>query len=245
VPAPLARHVAASVAHSLGEADIPATDDAGQAARYRLRGVVEPAAAGQAATTAAVIHWTVLDAEGTPVGVHDQDVAGTKAQWEGGDPYLVGQLGADAALALSQVLNDAENGVAPPAPDTLAVDAVRGAPGDGNRALTQAIRKALAGGGYVIVDAGRPAAYRLSGDVSVAPATGGRQATRIVWRVVALDGTQDGRSVGRAAQENTVPAGSLDGAWGEAATAIAEAALPGIGEVLKRDQPGQGTGLGN
>ena len=245
VPAPLARHVAAAVSYHLSEIDIPATDSPGMAARYRLKGVVEPMADSQAAPQAAIIHWTLLDAEGSPVGIHDQDVSGTRADWERGEPYLIGRVGAAAALALAQVVNDAESGVAPPPADSLLVETVQGAPGDGNRSLTQAIRKALVGNGFVVVENGRPAAYRLIGEVAVAPPQGGRQSTRIVWRVVAIDGTESGRAVGRAAQENLVPAGSLDGVWGEAATAVAEAAIPGIGEVLKRDRPAaEGAALG-
>ena len=102
----------------------------------------------------------------------------------------------------------------------------------------QAIRRALVSNGMPVVEAGQPSAYRLMGDVDVAPPQAGRQAVRIVWRVVAVDGTQVGRAVGRAAQENLVAAGSLDGAWGDAAIAISAAAVSGIADILKRDNGG-------
>ena len=233
VAPPLARHVAAAVTFHLGQIDVPATDIAAIAARYRLVGAAEPAEAPHAA----VIHWTLLDAEGSPVGVHEQDVLGSWADWESGEPYLIGRVGAEAAQALAQVVLDADTGIDAPPADSLIVETVKGAPGDGNRALTQAIRQALAGGGYTVIEAGQPAAYRLLGEVEVAPPQAGRQATRIVWRVVALDGTAGGRAVGRAAQENQVPAGSLDGPWGPAAAAIADAAVSCIADIIKRDRP--------
>lgn len=235
IPAPLARHVAAAVAYHLGQIDIPATTGTAAGARYRLSGVVTGEAA---APDVAVIHWTLLDADGNAVGIHAQGIGGPQAAWEGGDPRLIGQVGAEAAVALARVIADADTGVAPPPAGSLRIEAVRGAPGDGNRALAQAIRRELAGSGIPVVEVGQPSAYRLIGEVDVAAPMAGRQATRIVWRVIALDGTEAGRAVGRAAQENVVAAGSLDGAWGEAARAIAAAAAPGIADILKRDSGG-------
>ncbi len=235
VPVPMARRVAAAVAYHLGRIDIPATDGVATGARYRLTGTVTDDAV---APEVAIVHWTLFDADGNAVGVHDQGISGSVAEWEGGDSNLIGQVAVDAATALARVIADAEVGIAPPPAGSLAVEAVRGAPGDGNRALMQAIRRALVSNGMPVVEAGQPSAYRLMGDVDVAPPQAGRQAVRIVWRVVAVDGTQVGRAVGRAAQENLVAAGSLDGAWGDAAIAISAAAVSGIADILKRDNGG-------
>jgi hypothetical protein len=43
-----------------------------------------------------------------------------------------------------------------------------------------------------------------------------------------------GKVLGDVKQANDIPAGSLDGGWGGAATAVAEAAATGIFDVVKR-----------
>ena len=232
IPEPLARQMAGKIAEHLGRIDIPAVVGTARNARYRLIGTVNDTVP---APDVAVVHWLLLDADGNAVGVHDQGIGGTLEDFMSGEPRLLERIGAMAARALARVTADADSGIAPPAAGSLMVEAVQGAPGDGNGALARAMRQALVRGGLPVVDAGYPSAYRLLGEVDITPPQAGRQAVRIVWRVVARDGTPSGRAVGRAAQENVLAAGSLDGAWGEAATAIASAAAQGIADIIKRD----------
>ncbi len=109
---------------------------------------------------------------------------------------------------------------------------VSGAPGDGNGALTRGIRAALATRGYALADTPRAARYLLAGSVALGKAEAGRQPVRIVWEVT----DAQGQVLGRAVQENDVAAGSLNGAWGPIAAAVAGAAVPGIADVVRRSQ---------
>jgi len=123
-----------------------------------------------------------------------------------------------------------------PPPKTLAawtnpviiVRHVEGAPGDGNQSLTIAIRDALKGRDLQVTDDPRQAAFVLQGQVAIGPPAGGRQPAKIVWHVT----THNGGLVGKATQENAIPAGSLDGAWGQVAYLIANAAVDGIQELF-------------
>ena len=56
----------------------------------------------------------------------------------------------------------------------------------------------------------------------------GRQYVRIIWRV----NTVTGEEVGKAVQENTVVAGSLNGEWGQVAEAVSYAAVRGISDLF-------------
>lgn len=124
----------------------------------------------------------------------------------------------------------------PPTPDPNAwarapiflVRPVYGAPGTGNRELTQSVRSELQARGAQITDNPALASHVMQGSVRVSPAFGGKQKTRIVWLVT----TVSGEELGTATQENAVAAGSLDGGWGVIAGHIAEAAVDGVQELF-------------
>jgi hypothetical protein len=108
------------------------------------------------------------------------------------------------------------------------VKPVQGAPGDGNAALTQAIRAALAASAFEVSDDPGQAGYVLQGIVRMEPPFAGRQKTKIIWMVT----TMAGEEVGSAVQENAVKEGSLNGAWGQTAHVVTAAAVDGIQRLL-------------
>jgi len=101
---------------------------------------------------------------------------------------------------------------------------VVGAPGNGNRELTAAIKQALRARDLTISEDPRQAGYVVAGKVVVSAPVNGRQQTSIIWTVKTLSGQE----VGRAVQENAVRAGSLDGRWGRVADIVAKAAANGV-----------------
>jgi hypothetical protein len=105
---------------------------------------------------------------------------------------------------------------------------VEGAPGDGNVALTNAMRDALRKRDLTVTDDPRQAGFVIEGRVQVGPNVNGRQQTKIVWAV----NTITGQEVGKAVQENAVQAGSLDGSWGRIADIVTNAAVVGIQELF-------------
>ena len=74
----------------------------------------------------------------------------------------------------------------------------------------------------------------LDADVAVAKPKGGKQNVKIVWHVRRKDG---GDEIGTVGQENDVPAGLLDGAWGDVAYMVAVSAQDGIMELVARGAP--------
>ncbi len=107
------------------------------------------------------------------------------------------------------------------------VPQVAGAPGDGSSSLANALRAELMRNG-VGPAAGGASSYRVVGRVKMGKASGGQQPIKIDWVVK----DPQGRDLGTVSQENQIPAGSLDGAWGSTANAAATAAAQGILKLL-------------
>ena len=105
---------------------------------------------------------------------------------------------------------------------------MRGAPGNGNEALTAALKTALRGRDLTISEDPRQAGFVIQGVVNTGEPVSGRQYIRIIWRVDTVTGDE----VGKAVQENTVIAGSLDGEWGHVAEVVSNAAVRGIKDLF-------------
>ena len=118
--------------------------------------------------------------------------------------------------------------VHPVRPPVFLIKPVKGAPGDGNLALTRSMRDSLSAKDIAISDDPRQATYVLEGAVRVDPPFAGRQKTRIIWMVTTIEGDQ----IGSAVQENAVRQGSLDGQWGQVAAIVSEAAVEGIQKLF-------------
>jgi hypothetical protein len=113
-------------------------------------------------------------------------------------------------------------------PRPLVFRGVQGAPGDGDQALGREVGKLLAQSGARMTNTPEPGALFLTAQVSKTPgATSDRIA--IVWQVQ----DSNGANVGQVTQENDVPRGMLDNAWGEDAIYAAEGARDGIMELLQ------------
>ncbi|MGF1650724.1 MAG: hypothetical protein ACFCUN_09755 [Hyphomicrobiaceae bacterium] len=109
---------------------------------------------------------------------------------------------------------------------------VTGAPGDGNTALAEAISNELARGGVAMTNSPGPRTNGVNATVALGMPNNGKQPIEINWKVTA----PDGRELGTVAQKNEIPAGSLDGAWGETAKVAAAAAAEGVLRLLRRDR---------
>jgi hypothetical protein len=114
------------------------------------------------------------------------------------------------------------------------VPAVTGAPGDGNTSLAAAMRRILAKEGVPAAD-NHKGAYSVRGKVSVGAANNGEQDIKIEWHV--YDG--HGSFVAAVTQNNKIPAGRLDGAWGSIADDAASGAAGKIKQVIADHQAGK------
>ena len=77
----------------------------------------------------------------------------------------------------------------------------------------------------------------MRGTVRVVPIGGGQERVEIQWSVANPGGDERGRVV----QLNDIPAGSLNGYWGDVASAVAQEAAGGVRDVILR-QSGRAPG---
>jgi hypothetical protein len=176
--------------------------------------------------------WALTAADGSIVTTFTQPVP--RAVWQSPDPQRLKLLATEAAGILSARLTDPD---AQPRRDASAVEATRpkvriepiaGLPGDGDKALVQALRLALEAAGLDIVPAG--GAYVVRGLASVSPAKSGDDLLSVAWQIRrAVDGGQ----MASINQEGEVPRGRLKGPWGGLARDIAEGGAAGIISVVR------------
>ena len=224
----LATAYAEALAQALQAQDIPAV--AGDP--LPLDWMVEVTATRQAAGIQP--RYVLRDADGGLLGETGGRMVGTR-DWQAGDPAGVRRAAAEGAAALAALVarvdaqrrtgDERATGAPPP---TVLLRPVRGAPGDGNRSLTARMAERLAALGYLVQDRAEGAAFAVQGVVEMAPAGRGQQRVEIVWTV----SRRDGHDLGRVLQLNQVPAGSLNGLWGDVAFVVAQEAAGGVRDVI-------------
>ncbi len=162
-----------------------------------------------------------------------------------GGPATTGSSGAynpSGGLATASNADSAERRVAAaepkatvkPAPNTKAIRAVavpqvKGAPGAGNRELTAAMRQVLKNAGWPVRSKPGDDTLTVRGKVKVGQKQKGKQPITLAW--VVSDPTGD--VLGTVKQANKVPAGSVDRGFGPNAKYVAQAAAPGIFNLVK------------
>ncbi len=227
----------------------------GGKATYTLRGYLIASNEGKGSKISYI--WDVNDAQGTRVArVSGDEVIATRS---GGDPWsgvdsaairsIAGKTTSQLAASLSRgggsvsAVAAASDGAVPvatastPPPSAASAKAsgvvvapVSGAPGDGQRSLTTALKKRLYAGGIKLANGTASNVYMVKGSVKLAEASGGKQSIRIDWLV--LD--PSGKKLGTVSQQNMIPKGSLNGPWGAIADAAAGAAAAGIIKLLPK-----------
>jgi hypothetical protein len=120
----------------------------------------------------------------------------------------------------------------PTGPVTVAVAPVTGAPGDGGKSLTAALKTELKKQGLTVVEGNAPTTYKVQGQVSLSPSDTGGETIKIAWDV--KDG--GGNKLATVSQGNTIEKGALNGAWGPTANDIAAAATAAIIPLLKKPE---------
>ncbi|MEJ0067510.1 MAG: hypothetical protein WDO24_00720 [Pseudomonadota bacterium] len=112
----------------------------------------------------------------------------------------------------------------------IAIGAVDGAPGDGAVSLKRGARIRAAPKRCPVAGADHVNALTVVASIEVGRPVDGLQKVAIRWVLLQPDGSE----IGDVRQENAVPAGSLDRAWGETALLVAEAAYDGIVALYER-----------
>ena len=257
-PPEAAAKLGPALAGALLKHDIPASDRTTSLGSYQLYGSVAAAQVG-GEKPAVIARWRLYDAAGKILGEPTVKLEAAQKDWESGDDKLVARLAAASAEAVAPLLADeppaisekaaasekvATVGTATPAnapvpaaaPGNdkvrLAMGEVKGAPGDGGKSLARAMLAVLKKQDLAIVDDAKKADLTLDGEVDVA-GKADKQHVKIVWRIRRSDGAE----IGTVGQENDVPRGLLDGAWGDIAYSIALAAGDGLMALVARGAP--------
>ncbi len=226
-PKPADAKLARAMAKALRDLDLPAGTRAHNRKSLFLVGRAE-SQAWDARRLDIRISWRLSDSQGRIIGRHLQRKTVRRDGWFGGSDTLLHALALDAAGKISRFIADATTAMALPRPP-IAIPPVEGAPGDGANSLARAMARELTRAGIKIsADAG-DRGLALLGNVRI----GGGDATQridITWTLIRGDGSP----IGTIAQGSDIKAGSLDGAWGATATAIASDAASGVIDLLDR-----------
>ncbi len=222
------RQFASAVAEGLQAREVPAIATEARAGDWRL------VVTADQRNGAVVPVFTVENpkgedrgrAEGKPVPL---------AAWAASDPATFKQAAADAAPGIAALLTRIEAARQRSDPNSLlnrpakvGVAEVEGAPGDGNLQLTRQMRDKLSKLGSIVQDTPNGADFLLDGHVRVVRETGNQDRVEIQWVLKAPNGDERGRIV----QLNEVPAGSLNGYWGDVAVVVADEASAGVRDAL-------------
>ncbi len=185
-----------------------------------------------------LISWEVFSPSGVLRGEARQDLVVPAGAWEAGDPSVLMAAAEEAAPQLAPLVSGAERDVrvaslAPqasaPIPE-MAVGLIQGAPGSGNKELGEALVLVLAQQGIRLIREPQPDKMLVEGQITMGPPIEGQQEIALAWTV--KEGL-DGDVLGTVNQQNVIPAGSLDGRWGEVAMLVSRGAAEGIVAVLR------------
>lgn len=215
-PAPLAAKLAETMAAALRDREIPASTQGHNKGSYELVAAAhdEPR---EASGSSLVVDWELRAADGKPVG-HGSASGDTT------------DIAAAAAPGIARLIQDDPPVTAAGADAAVGLRPITGAPGDGGRALLRAMNDALRRVHVALAAQPGQESFVLTGAVTLSSARAGQQQVKVHWALLHADG----REVGQVDQQNAVPAGSLDGAWGDVAYYVANAAAPGIAALIER-----------
>lgn len=225
-----AQGFAEALSTALLAAEVPAAADTPLPLDWRL--TVE----AQLTNGWVVPRYRLTDPDGQAQGMADGARIAAR-DWSDASAEVLRRAARDAAPRVADLLLRAEavrKGTDPAAlamtgPPRIYVPMVRGAPGDGNQALTARLREVLGQQGMVVQETTQGARFAVTGQVVVAdqPATR-TQRVELLWTV----SRNDGEDLGRVLQLNEVPAGVLARFWGDVAFAAATEAAGGVRTVV-------------
>ncbi len=163
----MARLLAQSVAAELDTQRVLASVGVAGDSRYVLRGRAERNRDNNRVPFIVVIKWDLVDASSKLVCNHSQGVEGTWWQWEYGDPRIIRSVGKVAAKPIVAMIRVEPDTVPPgaPQPANLLIEEVKGAPGDGNSALTREMKVAAKAAGIATTELPDVATHVLQGVV--------------------------------------------------------------------------------
>ena len=239
-----------AVVLALREAEIPAMTEAEAAPSPGPAPLARPARApvrptlrgelGQAPNNGPLrLTWRLIASDGHEIVGFVSEPRAAAADWQSLSPALRAAISADVVRGVERYLDEAE-GLPPEikALPKVTIAGVDGVAGAGPQAMARALEYHLKQAGLTVGDALADDGAIIMGAIAITPAAAranmmGGQAQdnlKVSWTVL----RPDGRELGVISQANDVPRGALQGAWGDLAFLIAEAATPGIIDLLEQ-----------
>jgi hypothetical protein len=193
---------------------------------------LRPTAEGESLSLVAQVE----EPDGTLVAQASEEAALPAGAWDEADPFVLAGVADRLAEILAGQLRPApiEQVAIPGFPGArLVVLPISGAPGDGGDALPSALRAELERRDLPLARHPGPDDLLIAGLVELEPAGAGTQQATITWRLLEA-GPEGGLGpeIGRIAQANRIPEGSLDGRWGQIAVQVADYAADGLEDLL-------------
>jgi hypothetical protein len=136
----------------------------------------------------------------------------------------------DMASATPPVTPEPPPAAAPAKPGAVAINAVAVLPVAGAPELSAAMAKVLSDAGWPVLKQPRKDALSIQGRVNLDSPQGAKQQVHLNWEVK----TPQGKVLGNVAQNNEIPAGSLDQGWGGNAMLAAQGGADGIVKLIQR-----------
>ncbi len=224
VPAPLNEQISQAMAQKFEALEIPAEPVIeNQGLGFTLQGEIENTETVGTEMTAHIV-WRLKSRRGAIAADYRQTAKFPLAAWQSGDRGTAVLVAGEAASKLTHIIAGDAPVEAQPAPlarpkfASVSIKPTDGAPGDGRESLSIAITQMLLENGVRRDDLSPDVV--LTSTVTITPFNDTLQRVAIVWHA----SSRDGGDLGNVKLENTIPAGSLDGAWGPTAFVIANAA---------------------
>lgn len=218
--------LSAQVARALTERELPAVTRGSHHGSYLLQGaaVKSAGAAGKLDLT-----WQLVDPYGLTLAKIEQPEALPAPSSSDVSAEKLREVARQTARRIDAAIREGDR-QPQLALDGILVEPVTGAPGDGYRSLTRALRAALRRAGLPLAERFGPDVYVVLGAVGVTKSGPSRQLVRITWTVLGPDGAE----VGKIEQADEIPDGALEPRWGDAALIVADGAAIGIVDLLQR-----------
>ena len=218
--------LSSQVAKALTERELPAVTRGSHHGSYLLQGTAIKSANGDGKLD---LRWQLVDPYGLTLAKIEQPSALPAPTEADASPELLREIAGQTARRIDAAIR-ADDRDPQLALDGILVEPVTGAPGDGYRSLTRALRAALRRAGLPLADGVGPDVYVVLGAVGVTDRGSNRQLVRITWTVLDPDGSE----LGKVEQADEIPTGALNPRWGEAALIVADGAAVGIVDLLQR-----------
>jgi hypothetical protein len=217
-----------SLAAGLLALEVPAFAGAAQKGDWKLTARTEQRGAS------IVPAFRVQDATGRERGATEGPPVEAVA-WVSGNAVTLREAAANDVTAIADLLSRIQgtDQRADPAslfnrPARVWIPPVEGAHGDGNQSLAIQLRRELGKLGPLVQEKPDDADFKVQGSVLTVPTAGNMQRIEITWLVL----NSSGRELGHIVQLNEVPAGTLDGYWGDVAVVVAKEASGGVRDVI-------------